>query len=91
MSALVSPRARGARTQVVVLGVLAAVATIAVTALWSAAPPAFADVHRLEIQSSSIVGARVGDTLAPAVRLDPPEPPAEVTAVVVPRCCPTPS
>jgi sortase (surface protein transpeptidase) len=45
-----------------------------VTSLWTAAHPVFADVHRLEIQSDSLVGAMSGAELAPAVRLDPPAP-----------------
>ena len=44
-----------------------------ITSLWTAAHPVFADVHRLEIQSGSLVGALPGAELAPAVRLDPPD------------------
>ena len=47
---------------------------IAIMSVWSSVPPAFADVHTLEIQSSTVVGARAGAELSPAVRLDPPEP-----------------
>jgi sortase (surface protein transpeptidase) len=77
-------RARAAHTRIIALGVLTAVVVIAITSLWSAAPPAFADVHRLEIQSNTVVGALSGAELAPAVRLDPPEPVVEAPAVVVP-------
>jgi sortase (surface protein transpeptidase) len=83
MSALVSPRVRGTRTRVVAISILAAVSMTTIVSLWSAASPAFADAHRFEIQSASLVGASSGKVLAPAVRLDPPERVAVVTPAVV--------
>ncbi|HEX3089694.1 MAG TPA: sortase [Ilumatobacteraceae bacterium] len=65
-------------------GLLAALSIAMITSLWTAAHPVFADVHRLEIQSDSLVGAVPGAELAPAVRLDPPAPADTVAAAATP-------
>jgi sortase (surface protein transpeptidase) len=99
MSTLISPRGRGTHTHtpLIAIGVLATVALSVFSSLWSSARPAFADVQKLEIRSSSVVGAPAGSSLAPAVRLDPPTPaaialpdvvePAVVTPVVNRSTC----
>jgi sortase (surface protein transpeptidase) len=84
MSALVMPRERGSWTRVVACGAVAATLMIAIVSFLTAVPPAFADVHRLEIRSDSLVGSLPGGALAPARRIDPPTEPATMAAVVEP-------
>jgi sortase (surface protein transpeptidase) len=84
MPTLLAPRARGTRASSVAAGLVTVVVATLVTCMWTAARPAFADVHRFEIGSSSVVGALPGDTLSPAVRLDPPQSADDVPAVVIP-------
>jgi sortase (surface protein transpeptidase) len=80
MSALVSPR--GARTRVVA-GLLIGIAITSVASMRTTDDVAFADAHRFEILSSSLVGSMSSgnSALAPAVRLDPP---AAVDVVAAP-------
>lgn len=83
MSGVVSSRDRGIAGRAVMAAALVAIATIAIVSLWSADRAAVADSPKFRIQSSSVVGAVSGKTLAPAVRLDPPEPPDASAAPVV--------
>jgi sortase (surface protein transpeptidase) len=83
MSTLVTLRPRAARVHIIASGLLAVLGATAVASTWTTARPAFADVKRLEIQSTSVVGASAGKVLSPAVRLNPPEPAAD-TAVATP-------
>jgi sortase (surface protein transpeptidase) len=59
---------------VVAIGVVAALSMTAMMSMVAWAHPAFADGHRFEIQSNTVVGAVPGTALAPAVRLHPPQP-----------------
>jgi sortase (surface protein transpeptidase) len=84
MSGLVSSRDRGVAGRAVIAAALVVIATTATVSLWSADRVAVADTPRFEIQSASVVGAVSGDTLAPAVRLDPPQPVANVPVASAP-------
>ncbi|MEO5723690.1 MAG: sortase [Ilumatobacteraceae bacterium] len=58
----------------IALATLAALMTSAVMLPWSSDRPAFADGQVLPLESTINVGARPSANLAPAVRLDPPQP-----------------
>lgn len=91
MSALVSSRLRGARNRLLATSVLAALATTEIVAMSSSPPSVFADAHRFEILSTAVVGPQSAAALAPAVRLDPPQPVAVSPAVDVPVGAPAPA
>jgi sortase (surface protein transpeptidase) len=84
MSALVSRR--GARTRVVA-ALLIATAVTSIASMWTTDHVAFADAHRFEILSSSLVGSSSPgkSTLSPAVRVDLPAPVAAAPAPMVNR------
>jgi sortase (surface protein transpeptidase) len=70
MSGPVSSRDRCIARRAVIAAGFVAMATTATVSLWSADRAAVADTPRFEIQSASVVGAVLGETLSPAVRVD---------------------